>query len=753
MKKLRLLLIILGICATVYSSGQTTLSYKFANPRIIRVAGFDNFEFDVQVAADAAGTYLWFGQINLNFDNTTLTTTASQWTVTRSTAFVADNSNGPGNPKYTATKTITGTTTKELNIALTGDPSVFANGPNADDFVEITTSFQTMVTVRGRITSSAGVAGLSFIQSFMNGEQSYVSGPSAFTNYVNPNLYDAADFAQTYVGRIFSKNGGWSQVGGSTNNVQFSDLSVAVNTSLWDSAAIIPSSGVSMMAALRIHNNSVLVIGPNGQVTCTNAEIDASSGLGILSSAAATGSFIDNGTTTVVGTGTAVVWRYMTPDQFHIVSPPIVTQDITLFKFLNSVSKIRDYSEGSGGWNPTLLTSGSFNSGNGYLFFRSTLDTTTTHTAYFIGTPATGDQNVNVTRAANGWNCIGNPFTSAIKATDTGGLLDINTSQLDPSYSGIYVWDEQPGYNGTQQDYKVICNAGYLFPGVINTQLSQNYLQLGQGFFVKPKTGGGTISIPGSLRVHQNTIDFKSAGVSWPAIRLNAQGNNQSSSTIVAFNSYMTKGLDPTYDVGMLKGNPNFALYTRLVEDNGVDFAVQSLPDMESNKFIIPVGVDCQNGDKVTFTAETVNIPANMKVTLQDKQTNTNTRLDLKDAQYTATIAPGSKGPGRFYLVTEDMFSGTGIQVTGNTGINGNDLQKKDDFTVYTIGKTIYIKGEVSPNAKFALYSIDGKLMANFNAGYSNLNQLDGSKFPSRTYILTITDNNKRKSVQFILGE
>ena len=43
----------------------------------------------------------------------------------------------------------------------------------------------------------------------------------------------------------------------------------------------------------------------------------------------------------------------------------------------------------------------------------------------------------------------------------------------------------------------------------------------------------------------------------------------------------MTEGLDTSCDDGKLKGNPDIALYTRPVEGNGVDFALQALPLLE----------------------------------------------------------------------------------------------------------------------------------------------------------------------------
>jgi hypothetical protein len=758
MKKLKLILVAFSLFMTYISSGQTTLTFRFANPRIVHhtVAGYgvpadaDYLDFDIQVKALAAGSYLFSGQANLSFDNTAISTDVNKWVVIAGEQLQGQFNQGGLKDKYVVGWTITGAAPLIFNIQWHAN-DLSTTQTSYLRFNEVLTSYKTLVTVSAPINDGSRTAGTSFIQASMNGQQAYKLLADPWYAYYNtPNSFELFSFMDTYLGRVYSTTDvtgvGWSQIGGSVEGTPYINWATAVNTSVWDGIAAIPTTGESMMGALRIHNPATLTVPPTGQVTCNNAEINTAQGLVIQSSPAGTGSFIDNGTTTTAGSGTEAVQRDMTADQFHIVSPSVSIADVATFTAGNAVTKIKPYIEMGGGWNLTNQTNGGLIPGYGLLFFRTAANIASTGVASFVGTPAVGDQSINVGRVANGWNCIGNPFTASIKATGTGGLLDVNTSQLDPSYSGVYVWDEQPGYNGTQQNYKVICNAGYSFPGIITTQLSQDYLQVGQGFFVKSKTGGGTIGIPASLRSHQNSIAFKSATVSWPAIRLTAKGTNQSSSTIVTFNSYMSKGLDPTYDVGMLKGNPDFALYSRLIDDNGVDFAVQSLPDLNSGKYIIPVGIDSKDGGNVTFTSETVNIPANMKLTLQDKQTNINTRLDLKDAQYTATIAPGTKGAGRFFLVSEDQLSDSGNQAS-------NNLPKQDDFKVYTIGKTIYIQGEVSPNAKFALYSIEGKLLANFNAGYSNLNQLDGSKFPARTYILTITDNNKRKSIQFILGD
>jgi len=74
----------------------------------------------------------------------------------------------------------------------------------------------------------------------------------------------------------------------------------------------------------------------------------------------------------------------------------------------------------------------------------------------------------------------------------------------------------------------------------------------------------------------------------------------------------MTAGLDPSYDARKLKGNPNIALYTRLVEDNGVDFAIQALPPLNTEKVEVKIGnekkyvVDCLDSEWISSSGKYV---------------------------------------------------------------------------------------------------------------------------------------------------
>ena len=338
------------------------------------------------------------------------------------------------------------------------------------------------------------------------------------------------------------------------------------------------------------------------------------------------------------------------------------------------------------------------------------------------------DNNVNMTLnlAGNKWNLVGNPFTCALSVAD---FLAGNTGSIEGgSYFTIYLWDT----NHTLMTPAQYVPVNYATPGITG-------IQLGQGFFVKAKSGGsGSVSFTPGMRIFDPTITFKSAQVEFPTIRILATSQSTASSTQIKFISNTSRGLDPGYDAGMIKQDPDFALYSKLLDDNGVDFTLQCLPDKNFDQYVIPIGIDCKVGGDIVFTAETVNLPSGCQALLEDRLTKRFTRLDLKDAKYTATMSADTKGTGRFFLHTSDVIS-------------GDQPIEKEQFKINTIGKTIYINGEVSEKANFFVYSIDGKLLSNFKAESLVQNQFDASRLPIGVYILTVNDQNQKKSVKFVI--
>nr|NQU92604.1 T9SS type A sorting domain-containing protein [Bacteroidota bacterium] len=244
-------------------------------------------------------------------------------------------------------------------------------------------------------------------------------------------------------------------------------------------------------------------------------------------------------------------------------------------------------------------------------------------TVSFTGTVRTSNTSYAATYTADkgeGWNLVGNPFTSSIgvssSATTTGKFIGDNAALLDDSWEGLFIWDEQSGYTFGDNDYKVISNSsisGY-------TQISQNYIQPGQGFMVKVVSGGGDVVFNTNMQTH-DAGTFHKREEQWPTFELAVTGMGESNITAIGFNENMSTGLDPSFDVGKLKGNPNIALYTKLIDDNGIDFAVQALPLFEQN-YSVPVGLDIATAGEYMLNLATLDqIPEKVNIYFEDKLT------------------------------------------------------------------------------------------------------------------------------------
>lgn len=484
-------------------------------------------------------------------------------------------------------------------------------------------------------------------------------------------------------------------------------------------------------------------------------QIDYWSCLVLKSNSTSTGSFIHSDLFT--GIGTVKVERFLSNTaNWHLYSSPM--KDQSLHEFLKYNPEIpdlyntavtpntiigvgmRSYNTVTDLWNPYMVyassstTAGSIGGGKGFSI-RTYVDAQGTHFVDATGIPNPNTVNLTLTRSAattdNGWNCIGNPFTSALNIrniNNDGFLNEANSDLLEPGYVAVYVWDTNNiTTSKTTPEYIVINNA---------TSISS--VQTAQGFFVRSVVGGGNVSFTKTMQKPSAGLTFKDAEIEWPSLKIIASEKTTSSSTEIKFIPYTTKGLDPGYDAGMMKANPDFSLYSRLVEDEGIDIALQCLPDQDFDLYEIPIGIDCKLGGEVTFMAESVNLPAGCQAFLEDRVTHRFTRLDLKDAKYTANVSADTKGTGRFFLHTSDIIS-------------SDPKLEEISFKVYTTGKTVYVNGEVGADAQFFLYSVNGKLLANFKAENQVQNQLDVSGYAAGVYVLSIVDKNVKKSVKLII--
>ena len=474
---------------------------------------------------------------------------------------------------------------------------------------------------------------------------------------------------------------------------------------------------------LTLNTSATLTIAPDKSLA-------AGGNLTLKSDATGTASLINNGTLTITGTTNAE--RYMTGGKWHIISPTAAGGSISTFiqatgndiPVKTSNYGMMDYNETTNTWKSyfTSGTGGNLIAGTGYSVRRNNDGAVT-----FTGTPASGTKTVSLTKGGEGWNCVGNPYPSAINmntAAGTNNFLKTNASDatnIDPSYC-VYVWDDDT------KTYKVLNNVpgNPRDPGI-------NVFAPGQGFFVKANGVGSSIEFNQAMQVHNTSAVLKSVNIPWASVALKATSASTSSTALIYFHEGMTPGLDVTYDAGLLRGSNGLSLYTKLVDDNGVDFAIQCLPENNSKNMVISVGLDCVTGGEVTFSAETVELPAACSVILEDKTTKTFTSL-ADGATYKATVPSGATGTGRFYIHTNDVISGV------------SDLPSAATFSlkVYPANGEIIIEGAVSNQAKAALFDLNGKKLGGYTLQGQNRNTISVAGVVPGVYLLNVTDSGKR---------
>jgi hypothetical protein len=470
---------------------------------------------------------------------------------------------------------------------------------------------------------------------------------------------------------------------------------------------------------LTIQSGAKLTVTPGYTLTVFNVLTnDAENGVTIESDNSGTGSLLAAST---AGTGTAEVQRYMSGNQWHYISSPV---DQTIATFLSNNSNIptksgsrgmMDFNTTGDTWGTyfTNGTSGNMETAKGY-----SLRTDADGSVTFNGTVHTGTQNIALSDLGSGWNLIGNPFISAISINSEAGVynfLNTNVASFDPSFVSIYEW------NGTGYD-------------VINNASGAEYATVGQGFFVK--STGGDAAFTTEMQVHKPSVSLKSGNVI-PEIKLLVSSAKKITSTNIKFFKDATAGLDKGYDAGILKADPSFSVFTHLVNDNNVEFALQCLPLTNLGTMTVPVGIDFSAGGEITFSAMLFNLPSDNKIVLEDRLLNVFTSFNDEKSAYTTTLAANSKGTGRFYLHVSDA---------NVTGIDMESMANK--INAWVDKNEIIISGIKENKAVATLYDLKGSSVLVRNLEKITTNRINVKGLKSGIYMLQVVENGKHTGIK-----
>jgi len=412
-------------------------------------------------------------------------------------------------------------------------------------------------------------------------------------------------------------------------------------------------------ADLEIENTASVTIAVNGQMTVAGSITNSASnaGLVILSDDTGTGSLIHN---TSGGVDATVNCRMSSASrQWHMVSSPVMVAPFSVFSTTSNLyyydEATADYWTGTtydaGSVNGWFAPSGNMNVAQGYVYnyYAETLtytgqlnDNTSTNSLTIRYT----DNGVTAPNSASyddfdGWNFLGNPYTSAID-WDNAGINHAAADLLD----AVYYYDDKTAHNYASYVAGVGTNGG--------TQ----YIPAMQGFFVKSDantTQTSTLDIPAAALVHNSQAFWKNNNYNTTnnLIRLSVNVADYTDETVVRFVEDATNDMDGNFDAYKLfTWNDEVPqMYTR-VNGASADYSINSLAQLQDNDiYSIPLLIET-SADKFTLTVSELNFD-NITVYLKDNNQSVNNFTELSNLQ-TITFANSTyNAQNRFELVFE----------------------------------------------------------------------------------------------------
>ena len=328
------------------------------------------------------------------------------------------------------------------------------------------------------------------------------------------------------------------------------------------------------------------------------------------------------------------------------------------------------------------------------------------------------------------WNLVGNPYPSYLNVQDflnhdVGGVF--NFQLFDTPTAAIY------GYDGSAQN-------GWTIYNLANTTAS-TLIAPGQGFFVSAdaiNTGLYDLEFTPAMRSTGTSDDFiQGRNAELVYLKLNLSAGSENSRTEFYFNINATQGLDVGYDAEVFQDTN---LYSHLLQDNeGKAMALQALNPSDLSEVFIPLGVNANQGEQITFSISDSTLPESVSVYLDDVLANTTTLLNSGD--YVITPTTNLSGTGRFFLRTSEDALST-IE---------NSLETLNIYALNT-SKEIVVSGLLKEQTNLVLYDIQGRLVFVSELDTTSLdNRIDASSLSEGVYIVSVDGNSQKKTQKIVL--
>jgi hypothetical protein len=496
---------------------------------------------------------------------------------------------------------------------------------------------------------------------------SYVLIPPGLSKY--PEMTSGSDDWGWACNRMLIENGA---------HVTVPDLSTSTsNPKLYiDGDLIISDGGKLNLSAL-------------GYATVTgSADIEGSAGIEVQADATGVGSFIDNGTITYGTSGTGKVQTYLTNTatsgsfHMHTVGPTVDIGSaggatLSAFDLTAGSTYAYDWDESqpvASGWQNIYSNSYLVATGDGIAL--STTDATD-HTMEMTGTFITGNVNSPLLSYSNNhYELISNPYPSSI---DFDAFASANSSIINNEY---WIWNPSSGNYENR-----VGGAG-----------SQQYVQVGQAFFVETNNAG-TVQFTNAIRAHSSN-SFRDMLANMLTMKVTGGDMGYSDELIVRFTDNATSGYDVNLDGEKWNSMYEDATMIRSIAEDGSELAINVLPldGLQGDMVSVPVHFDCGYTAEYTFDFEGIDsFEAGNEVWLEDKKGNDKWIYLNNNPHYTFTAT--SYEPNDRFI----------IHFFGPTSINDKDEAK---VGIYSWRQYAFINNVTNEKIKkVSIYNMAGSLV------------------------------------------
>ena len=453
---------------------------------------------------------------------------------------------------------------------------------------------------------------------------------------------------------------------------------------LSDGSRVNVNSGTTVIQSgnVTINSGAIFELSGNMTVTGTFTNSAGTSGFVLKSDATGTGSLIESSGIN------ATIEKYIAEDIYHYLSSPVNDQALTIFTNTGTAHADFDlfyYREACNfGGGPAWINAGNTTSdilevGLGYAYAYTKSGNSDT-TLSFSGTTNTGTITKPITYTYNadistdtsyfGWNFVGNPYPSRINATT---FINDNSN----IYGTLYFWDEAGAIE--YSDYATWNISGGVAGGGGNPP--NGFIDVGQAFMVHTTTTSTSVSFNNNMRVH-NTAQFFKENKDIKRFKISVENEEgYYNETLIAFLEGTTNGFDNKYDGLKPKLNSNIALYTKLVENDGYDYAIQGLPPLSNGGVTVKLGIDAGTEGIYSFNVVNIeNFHDTTSIFLEDLINNISVNL-RKTSEYTFNVNETGSITDRFLL----HFNTSAVGINEPGSIN-------NQIKVYTHNDIIYIE-------------------------------------------------------------